>query len=934
MRTERERDDEATFLTRLLVRLVDGVCRHPWLALGLALITCALSVYLAVARLEFRTQRSDLISPQKEFQKRWLQYLKEFGDDDDMVVVVAGRDRPRMEEALETLARAVQAKPRLFDRLFYKLDLRPLRGRALLFLPADEIARIHENVKDMALLLDPPALAGDPLIGWKQLTLAQLLGEARRRVAALPPGTALPKDDEPFFTQLASITRTAAACLDNPNAYANPWQSIIHQPPEQKDLMAEPQYFFSGDGKLAFLLVRPVKDAKSFTSAKDSVDALQAVVGHTRAAFPELQFGLTGMPVLQNDEMVASQNDSNKASWLALAGVALLYLIVFRSLRYPLLTVSTLLVGTAWAMGWLTLTVGHLNILSTTFAVMLIGMGDYGVLWVTRYDQERAAGADVMAAMRATTASVGPSILTAATTTALAFYAAMLADFQAIAELGWIAGSGVLLCAFSCFLVLPALLKTLDRRRAPARPAAVLPLDPGGSRRVWLPALAGRPRWIIGVSLGLTVVLAAFALRVRYDHNLLHMQSPGLDSVRWEMKLIEHTAGASWHALSTTDTAEQALALKARYEKLPGVERVAEVASLVPPGQGPKLERMRDIHARLAHLPERGKLIGHHPPNPEALQRQVAEVLVGLSRSGPRPALAGLVEGLLDLNNAIGRAGAEGTARRLQRFEELMARDLADDLHRLRDVADPRPVTVADLPACLRERYVGRTGKWLLRVFGKDSLWEYDKLNRFVRAIRRVDPEATGEPFGTLECLKAMKSGFEWAGVYAFLAIFGVLLLDFRTLKHTLVSLAPLAMGIIAALGVMGLCGVALNPANMIAFPLILGVGADNGVHVLHDYLQRRRGRTYTLNHSTGQGIMVAALTTILGFGTLMISGHRGLASLGLVLTLGVTCCMLTALVFLPAVLRVLSTRQLAAALQEREEEPTVVAARPERAAA
>src|SRR5262249_45032104 len=160
-------------------------------------------------------------------------------------------------------------------------------------------------------------------------------------------GQSVPEGDGPFFTQLTSIARTAAACLENPNGYANPWQSIVRQPPEQKDLMAEPQYFFSGDGKMAFLLVRPVKDAKSFTSAKDSVDALQGVVGRLRAAFPELQFGLTGMPVLENDEMVASQNDSNTASWLALAGVALLYLIVFRSFRYPLLTVSTLLVGTA-----------------------------------------------------------------------------------------------------------------------------------------------------------------------------------------------------------------------------------------------------------------------------------------------------------------------------------------------------------------------------------------------------------------------------------------------------------------------------------------------------------------------------------------------------------------------------------------------------------
>src|SRR5262249_10167768 len=151
------------------------------------------------------------------------------------------------------------------------------------------------------------------------------------------------------------------------------------------------------------------------------------------------------------DEMAAAQRDSQTASWLALGGVTLLFLVVYRGIYYPLLTVVTLLVGTAWAMGWRTLTVGHLNILSATFAVMLIGMGDYGVLWVMRYEQARRLGAGVRDALLHTTRHVAVGNLTAASTLALAFFAAMFADFRAVAELGWIAGCGVLLCALACF---------------------------------------------------------------------------------------------------------------------------------------------------------------------------------------------------------------------------------------------------------------------------------------------------------------------------------------------------------------------------------------------------------------------------------------------------------------------------------------------------
>src|SRR5581483_2688969 len=181
-----------------------------------------------------------------------------------------------------------------------------------------------------------------------------------------------------------------------------------------------------------------------------------------------------------------------------------------------------------------------------------------------------------------------------------------------------------------------------------------------------------------------------------------------------------------------------------------------------------------------------------------------------------------LQESVQRLVTALGQGPKDLVPYRLQQFEQLMTRDLADDLHRLRDVSAPRPITVDDLPGCLRERYVGEHGKWLLRIFGKESLWNFEPLERFVAAVRTVDPDATGKPFTTLEGLKAMKNGFLWAGVYALVAMVLVLLLDFGKLKHTLLALLPLAMGVVATLGLMALCGAALNPANMIAFPLIL----------------------------------------------------------------------------------------------------------------
>jgi predicted RND superfamily exporter protein len=483
-------------LQRFLVGLIALACRWPRAVLATVLLLGAASLYAAGTRLEYHTQRDDLISPHKDCQQRWQQYLAEFGDDNDIVVVVKGRERGRMEQALEALAKEIQEQPKYFDRLFYKVDLRHLRNRALLLLPTEQVRQIQDNLKSMTPLLETGP------IGWSGLTVCQLLHAARTRLDHHTPGQRLSPADEQFFTQLRSISRSAAAMLADATQYRNPWNSLMESPSEHQDLLAEPQYFFSGDGQLAFLLARPFIDKSSFTSADPSVQAAREMVARLRPAFAELEFGLTGHPVLENDEMTAAQRDTQTASWLAIAGVIALFFLVYRSLYYPLLTVGTLLLGTCLAMGWTTLTVGHLNILSATFAVMLIGMGDYGVLWVMRYEAERVRGAPVEAALRHTAVCVGSGTLTAALTTALAFYAAMLADFQAVAELGWIAGSGVLLCALSCFTVLPAVLTLADRRQPGEafrpKPALFNPHSSGDS--IWLPGLAGKSRLVAAAS--------------------------------------------------------------------------------------------------------------------------------------------------------------------------------------------------------------------------------------------------------------------------------------------------------------------------------------------------------------------------------------------------------------------------------------------------
>jgi len=240
----------------------------------------------------------------------------------------------------------------------------------------------------------------------------------------------------------------------------------------------------------------------------------------------------------------------------------------------------------------------------------------------------------------------------------------------------------------------------------------------------------------------------------------------------------------------------------------------------------------------------------------------------------------------------------------LKKFEEAVTGDLIENLHQLKEVSTPEFIEVADIPPPIRNRYLSENNQWLLRVFAKKNLWEYSNLKEFVSSIQKVDARATGKPFTTLEGLKGMKSGFQWAGIYALIAIILVLSWDFRKTILVTLALIPLVMGLCITMGAVWLLGYQLNPANMIAFPILVGVGIDNAVHVIHDFLGRDRSKPYQLKSSTFKGIFVAGLTTVLGFGSLTISSHLGLSSLGLLLALGVSSCMICSVLWLPSLLQ------------------------------
>jgi predicted RND superfamily exporter protein len=378
------------------------------------------------------------------------------------------------------------------------------------------------------------------------------------------------------------------------------------------------------------------------------------------------------------------------------------------------------------------------------------------------------------------------------------------------------------------------------------------------------------------------------------------MQAVGLESVELERRLLSECNQSVWYALSIADNREQLLARKAKFNALPTVERTEEIVSLMPGEEEIKQPIIQQINGRLSDLPERPPLIAI--TKPEKLGEALGQLQALVMRTGRAEKCARQLEQIRHLLRSM---PVDDCYRSISLFQQQMAGDLLSRLHVLRQVANPEPPQLSDLPASLVNRFVGQHGRHLLKIYGRGNIWDTEALTQFVADVRSVDPHVTGNPLQAHEASAEMMGSYQQAAIYSMLVIIGVLVLNFRSLTYSLIAALPLAVGVLQTFGLLGFLNIPLNPANLIALPLILGIGVDYGVHIVHEF--RECKGPYRMSPGTAVAVLVDALTTIVGFGSLMIATHQGLQSLGRVLTIAVTCCLFSSLVMLPALLALMT---------------------------
>ncbi len=886
---------------RLLRRLVRLSCRRPRVTLLLSALLAAGSVVYALTTLTFATSTRALLPRDQPYIERYVQYDREFGELDDLAIVV---EAPSLQEATVyagRLVRELRAARVPLARIAYRIDPKQFEGRALLYMGLDRLREIRERIFDYQDFME--SFAARP-------TLDQLVEGVATQLANafvggfLDLGLSESKGalDLKFVHDLVAQISTR---LDHPSPYHSPWGALFAVGGDS----AGAGYFLSDDQRLLFILAEPASEAGSFTGDRAAIEGVRAVVARLKREFPEINVGVTGKPALSNDEMTAAFDDSQRATYLAFALTLGLLLGAFLRVGKPLLMLVGLVLSLCWSIGAATLVIGHLSLFSVMFISIVVGIGiDYGIYFLFRYEEELFLGRNLREALEITAARAGPGVLLGAATAAATFYVLILTDFRGVQELGFISGTAILLAWLSMMTVFPATLVLVDRRHA-ARPRGTVPraIRLESIHVPFVDRMTSHPRTVLAITAVLTAASILAVPSVRFDYNLLNLQAVGTESVTWEKKILATSGRSGFAALSSADTLEELRRKQQAFRQLKTVSEVDSALLLIPEQQAEKRKVIADFAPIVAPVRinrpirlEVDRLIAAL----ETLKRRFGVAEGEAPPGDTQRELARVTEDIGRLVIKLRQTDAETASATLELLQRQMYRDFLGSFQRLQANLSPREVGLADVPPEIKRKFISSGGRFLLQIHPAVNIWDRDGAARFVADLRTVDPDVTGTPIITHEAILLMERAYKQGTLYAIVLVTGFTAVMLRRVRETLLALLPLALGLLWTLALMYLFGLKFNLGNVFGLPLILGAAAEYGLNIVMRYIEGREHGGPLVARSTIMGVLVAGLTTIVGFGSLLLAHHRGIYGLGLLLTLGTAASLIASLIVLPVLLR------------------------------
>lgn len=845
-----------------LIRLVEASHRHA-ASLSIPILTTVAVIGLVAARhIGIDTNTDRLFSPDLPWRRAAAELDRAFPQNAELLaVVIDGATPDQAEDAAAILARSLAANADLFQDVRQPDGGMFFRRNGLLFLPREDVQKFADKMIAAQPMLG--ALAADPsprgvFDALDLFAQGPLRGEA-----------AIDALDRPF----RAVARAVDVTLDGGYQPLS-WQNLLSDSePLPRELRR-------------FVLARPVLNYAAVEPGRRAIEAVHAAA-QTEGLVPArgVRVRVTGTVALSDDQLSALKEGAGTAAAAALTLLVFWLCLAVRSVSAAAAILITLATGLVACVGFAVGVVGRFNPISVAFAPLFIGIAiDFGIQFSVRYAAEHQAGANASDAFRRTAAGVGLPLVIAGAATAAGFLSLYPSDYRGVSDLGLIAGAGMLIALVLNLTLLPALL-TLFRSGGFKEARGFVHAAPLDS------LLIRRRAWVM-VAAGIAAAASAAALpRLRFDFDPINLENPKSESVQTLFDLMKSPDTTPYTLDITTDAAAAAEQAR-RLGALPQVSQVVWIGSFIPADQPAKLDILADTRDLLAPTLS---------PFSVKLAPRAREILDAASRCGDDVRKLGARgDGAsTELAAALGRAAARGEG-----IAPLLDANLAQGIPRrledMRLALQAATVSLDTIPPDLKQDWIAADGRYRIEVFPKGDPRDPSVLRKFVAAVRREAPNATGMPIGIQESARIVIRAFAIAGCIATVTITLLLAVVLRRIRDVAAVLAPLLLAGLFTLATSVAAGLPLNFANIITLPLLLGVGVAFDIYFV---LRWRSGEPHLLSSPTARAVVFSALTTGTAFGSLALSRSPGMADMGKLLSIGLFYTLVCTLFVLPALL-------------------------------
>ncbi len=884
----RKQDKPHSHLSRLLGWWVSGVCKRAYWVLVIAILLCGAAFQYTTHHLGFHTNTNDMLAADLPFRQTYRQFEQGFPQFTHNILVVIDAGSPEQaRDAAKRLARALKKQPQLFSSVYLPRANAFMERHALLYQSMDEL---EQTASDLATM--------QPFLG-------RLTDEMSLPGLFLLLSDALDAQDTSDAVDITPIVNPVTAAIDAVMAHKHAplsWQELMQGDSSAKNISKQRQQF---------ILLQPRMDYSAFLAAKPAMQAVKNAAASLQLdAEHGVRVRLTGSAALSHDELVSVSTGAGTAALLALLLVAVVLTIGMGSFRFVVATLICLVAGLILTAAFAALAIGHLNLISVAFAVLYIGLGvDYAIHLCLRCREIEKTGQPTTAALRLAARDVGASLFLCAVTTAVGFYCFVPTDYTGVSELGIISGSGMFISLVVTLTLLPAILCVWNK----VFPTQYKPTVSSKEVTTWrVPAIFSPSARTIRIMTALTAVAAALWLpQISFDYNPINLRDQSSESIQAYRDLVENHNISPSSIMVLTPDAALVHAIQQRLGQLDSVDKTVSLLNFIPSNQDEKLAIIDDMSLLLGFEPDAivspPSSLAEHLAAIKHLQSTLSTYRTDSGLTPPDPHILKLDKHLQTFSRWLADQPKQAQQQILKSLEKDLLDTFPATLALLQTTLAAAPISRQNIPAELSQRWLSSSGLYRIEVMPKNDIGDIENLRRFVGQVRSVAPHATGAPIFTLEAGNAVIRAFVHAFSIAFVLIFLLLLLLLRKLSDTLLILLPLLLAALLTSAGSIILAIPFNFANVIALPLLLGIGVDNGIHMVQRFRHMQsepHGVQSLLRSSTSKAVVLSALTTLCSFGALSFSPHQGTAAMGQLLMLGVIIILICTLIVLPAFLQ------------------------------